>query len=288
MIEAHVLDSWTRVDARDASAVPMGDDRRRVRRAAVPVPRRRRGRALGRIEAPPDRRRRGRHRRRSCGAGSGSSSWRSCSACRPGSWAGRRRERCSRSTSSTSWGRRLRRAAALWGAFRTPRARVAAFAATTLAIALADADRADHAAPRPAAGPARGLHPPDSRARRTSASSRGPGSCSPAAWSACCSTTCAIATRKRASSSRLFAGGAALALGAYAASFLPSPYTRSEFWGSSPAFFLLRVGVVIGGAGRSRMRGTRARPCSRAGARCSSSGGRRCSSTGSTWRWSTG
>ena len=46
---------------------------------------------------------------------------------------------------------------------------------------------------------------------------------------------------------RLFAGGAALALGAYAASYLPSPYARSEFWGSSPAFFLLRVGIVTAG-----------------------------------------
>ena len=35
-----------------------------------------------------------------------------------------------------------------------------------------------------------------------------------------------------------------LAVGAYYASFLPSPYARSEFWTSSPAFFLLRVGLL--------------------------------------------
>ena len=42
----------------------------------------------------------------------------------------------------------------------------------------------------------------------------------------------------------LFTGGVLLAAGAYAASFLPSPYARSEFWGASPAFFLLRTGVI--------------------------------------------
>jgi len=39
-------------------------------------------------------------------------------------------------------------------------------------------------------------------------------------------------------------GGAALAAAAYAASLLPSPYAHSEFWGSSPAFFALRVGIL--------------------------------------------
>ena len=48
---------------------------------------------------------------------------------------------------------------------------------------------------------------------------------------------------------KLFLGGLALAIGAYAASFLPSPYERSEFWGSSPAFFLLRAGIVTAALG---------------------------------------
>jgi uncharacterized membrane protein len=39
--------------------------------------------------------------------------------------------------------------------------------------------------------------------------------------------------------------GAILALGAYAASFLPTPFARSDFWTSSPAFFLLRLGLLI-------------------------------------------
>jgi len=38
--------------------------------------------------------------------------------------------------------------------------------------------------------------------------------------------------------------GVVLAISAYAASFLPSPYPQSEFWGGSPAFFALRVGVL--------------------------------------------
>ena len=43
---------------------------------------------------------------------------------------------------------------------------------------------------------------------------------------------------------KLAAAGATLALVAYQASFLPSIYERSDFWTSSPAFFLLRVGVL--------------------------------------------
>ena len=42
----------------------------------------------------------------------------------------------------------------------------------------------------------------------------------------------------------LAAAGAALAAGAYAASFLPTPYAQSEFWTSSPSYFLLRTGIL--------------------------------------------
>jgi uncharacterized membrane protein len=42
----------------------------------------------------------------------------------------------------------------------------------------------------------------------------------------------------------LAATGLGLAACAYAASFLPTPYTQSEFWGGSPAFFALRVGLL--------------------------------------------
>ena len=43
----------------------------------------------------------------------------------------------------------------------------------------------------------------------------------------------------------LFAGGSAVALGAYGASFLPTPYAHSEFWSTSPAYFLLRTGILV-------------------------------------------
>ncbi len=46
---------------------------------------------------------------------------------------------------------------------------------------------------------------------------------------------------------RLGLAGALLAAGAYGASFLPSPYPRSEFWYSSPSFFLLRAGILAAG-----------------------------------------
>jgi fucose 4-O-acetylase-like acetyltransferase len=42
----------------------------------------------------------------------------------------------------------------------------------------------------------------------------------------------------------LAVAGVALTSGAYAASFLPSPYSHSEFWGGSPAFFAIRAGVL--------------------------------------------
>jgi uncharacterized membrane protein len=38
--------------------------------------------------------------------------------------------------------------------------------------------------------------------------------------------------------------GASLAAGAYGASFLPTPYARSDFWTSSPSFFFLRAGLM--------------------------------------------
>ena len=41
------------------------------------------------------------------------------------------------------------------------------------------------------------------------------------------------------------AGGATLALAASAAAYLPSPFPNSEFWTSSPSYFLLRTGLLI-------------------------------------------
>lgn len=56
------------------------------------------------------------------------------------------------------------------------------------------------------------------------------------------------ASRTRASEARLnlvfFAVGTTVALAAYGASFLPTPYARSNFWTSSPCFFFIRTGLM--------------------------------------------
>lgn len=44
-------------------------------------------------------------------------------------------------------------------------------------------------------------------------------------------------------------GGALLAVGSYGASHLPSPYARSDWWTSSPAFFLMRAGILTAAIG---------------------------------------
>ena len=60
-------------------------------------------------------------------------------------------------------------------------------------------------------------------------------------------------TRTREGEARLnawiFTVGSAVAIAAYAASFLPTPYAHSEFWGSSPAFFLIRAGIITAAIG---------------------------------------
>jgi uncharacterized membrane protein len=43
--------------------------------------------------------------------------------------------------------------------------------------------------------------------------------------------------------------GSAVAAAAYVMSFQPSPYARSDFWTSSPSFFLLRMGLMTAGLG---------------------------------------
>jgi uncharacterized membrane protein len=50
---------------------------------------------------------------------------------------------------------------------------------------------------------------------------------------------------ERRLNARFGAAGAALALGAYAASYLPSLYANSHFWSTSPAFFFLRTGILV-------------------------------------------
>jgi uncharacterized membrane protein len=47
----------------------------------------------------------------------------------------------------------------------------------------------------------------------------------------------------------LSAAGVALAAGGFAASFGPSPYANTSFWTTSPAFFMLRNGVLLAAIG---------------------------------------
>jgi uncharacterized membrane protein len=51
--------------------------------------------------------------------------------------------------------------------------------------------------------------------------------------------------RERRINLSLAVAGTGLAAGAYAASYLPSPFAGSDFWTSSPAFFFLRLGILL-------------------------------------------
>ena len=135
-------------------------------------------------------------------------------------------------------------AALLWGAVRGVRARALLFAAATLAVALLTP-------------PVRGAEwlfvLPDFiegylRPR--------PGFTNFAffpwtgfVFAGACIGVLIDASRSEGSERRLNAGFAAAGLivgfGACAASYLPSLFTNSQFWTSSPAFFLIRTGVLI-------------------------------------------
>ena len=53
------------------------------------------------------------------------------------------------------------------------------------------------------------------------------------------------AREERVTNVALAATGAAIALGGYAASFLPPIYAQTQFWTSSPTFFFVRLGIVV-------------------------------------------
>jgi uncharacterized membrane protein len=135
-------------------------------------------------------------------------------------------------------------AAALWGIFRSSPARVAAFALTTLAIAFLT----------PIVGISRLLSPLPDPIEGYIRPVGGLSNFCFFPWAGFLFAGGLVGVilddaRERDVERRLqvpmFAAGAALAIAAYAASYLPSPYTKSEFWGGSPAFFLLRVGIIV-------------------------------------------
>ena len=135
-------------------------------------------------------------------------------------------------------------AAALWGAVKSPGSRLAVFALATLALSLLTP---------PVRGVTflQGLPDPIEGYLRPR-----PGFTNFAIfpWTAFVFAGAFVGvlidgSRTRASEARvnsgLAAGGMLLAGGAYAASFLPSVFANSEFWTSSPSFFLLRTGILV-------------------------------------------
>ena len=139
-------------------------------------------------------------------------------------------------------------AAWVWAVARTPRVRLVAFAGTALAIAFLTPPVRSVSWLGVLPDPIEGYLRPRSG---FTAFAMFP-------WAAFVFAGAAIGvlideTRAAASEARLNAwlasGGLVLAIASYAASFLPSPYAQSSFWTTSPAFFLLRTGILIAAIG---------------------------------------
>ena len=139
-------------------------------------------------------------------------------------------------------------AAFLWGRFRAARARVAAFAVATAAIALAT--------PIVRGMTWLGALPPYVQGYLRPAPGWTNFTFFP--WAAFVTAGAIIGAlldrttnpwAERRLNLWLGASGLAIAFGAYAVSFLPSPYAQSNFWTSSPCFFFLRAGVMTAAVG---------------------------------------
>jgi uncharacterized membrane protein len=136
----------------------------------------------------------------------------------------------------------------LWGSLRSPRARIVAFAAATIVIAFATP-------------PVRALGILSALPRYVQGYFRpvaGLTNFSFFPWAAFVTAGAVVgglieATISTRDERRLMVwcggGGAALAAAAYALSHLPSPFASSFFWTSSPAFFFLRAGILISTVG---------------------------------------
>ena len=135
-------------------------------------------------------------------------------------------------------------AAALWGAVRTSRARVIVLALATVATAmLTPVIRSLSAVPALPDPIEAYIRPVQSLSNFVLFP-----------WLAfvfagACAGVFVDAARSPATESRLNlrlgVTGAALALLALGASFLPTPYASSYFWTTSPAFFFLRLGILV-------------------------------------------
>ena len=184
MIEAHVIDSWTRLADRRSPRFGRSIDPRRLRGAAVPVSR---GRAVA-LSASSKARRLGDEGKAAVAVGeardSRSSAWRFSSASRPALSASRPPGRCSRSTSSTSWGRRSWSTAWLWGAARSGAAAGRVRRGTASSPSRRRSSARCHGW-RSLPDVARRLHPTDPAAHQLRVLSRGRLLSSPARFSAC-------------------------------------------------------------------------------------------------------
>jgi len=134
-------------------------------------------------------------------------------------------------------------AAVVWGMFRSRMPRIVAFAATAAALALI--------APVVRSTPVLNLAPDALEAYLRPLSGFSSFCFFPwtgFVFAGACIGVLLDAARTPSGESRLnrwlAVAGVVLAIGAYAASFLPSPYPHSEFWGGSPAFFAIRAGLL--------------------------------------------
>lgn len=138
----------------------------------------------------------------------------------------------------------LMAAAALWGAFRSSRGRAIAFVAAALAMSLftpliratwlfdvlPDAVEA-YIRPRPG--------------YTTFALFPWAGFLFAGAFLGVLLDDARTSSREATVNLRFGIAGLLLATAAYAGSFLPSIYSQSQFWTSSPAFFLMRTGILM-------------------------------------------
>jgi uncharacterized membrane protein len=134
-------------------------------------------------------------------------------------------------------------AAALWGAARTPRSRAILFGATALAIALL-APIVRHTSMLDALPDVLEGYLRPVPGRSNFCMFPWVGFVFAGSLVGVLIDEVRTSSEEAALNLRLFAGAAVLTVGAYASSWLPSPYARSEFWGSSPAFFLIRTGIM--------------------------------------------
>ena len=243
MIEAHVIDTWTRFPDRQTRG-RQSDHRRWIRRSSLSLSRGRRGRAVGWIEIPALWRcRSGVRRRRSPRARD----------LRPRvpvpvSGVGARLVVAALAAAVdilNIMGPSIMAAAAMWGAVRTTAGRFAAFTAATLAVTLTTPIVRNISVLSALPDPIEAYIRPVRRAHQLRLFPVGGICLCRRASSGSCSTRCGRPSRSGSPISASPSLASECAYGAYELSFLPSPYPHSQFWTTSPTFFFIRVGIMV-------------------------------------------